>query len=75
MLWDLRDVEKRVGMQLTGSYAMFPPSSVSGLYFFGEKARYFNVGKIWRDQLGEQAARKGMSPEVAEKWLAPNLED
>jgi len=73
-LWDLLDVEKKVGMQLTTSYAMFPPSSVSGLYFFGEKARYFGVGKIGRDQLEEYAGRKGMSLEVAEKWLAPNLE-
>jgi 5-methyltetrahydrofolate--homocysteine methyltransferase len=73
-LWDLLDVEKKVGMQLTTSYAMFPPSSVSGLYFFGEKARYFGVGKIGRDQLEEYAGRKGMSLEQAEKWLAPNLE-
>jgi 5-methyltetrahydrofolate--homocysteine methyltransferase len=73
-LWDLLDVEAKVGMQLTTSYAMFPPSSVSGLYFFGEKARYFGVGKIGRDQLEEYAGRKGMSLEMAEKWLAPNLE-
>ncbi|MEO0417107.1 MAG: vitamin B12 dependent-methionine synthase activation domain-containing protein, partial [Verrucomicrobiota bacterium] len=45
-LWDLLDVEKTVGMELTSSYAMFPPSSVSGLYFFNEEARYFGVGKI-----------------------------
>ena len=49
-LWDLLDVEKKTGMQLTTSYAMFPPSSVSGLYFFNEEARYYNVGKIERDQ-------------------------
>ncbi len=73
-LWDLLDVEARVGMELTSSYAMFPPSSVSGLYFFNEAARYFNVGKIGRDQLEAYAARKGMSLEEAEKWLAPNLE-
>ncbi|MDF1811697.1 MAG: methionine synthase [Verrucomicrobiales bacterium] len=73
ILWDLLDVEKTVGMQLTTSYAMFPPSSVSGLYFFNEEARYFNVGKIERDQLENYAARKKMSIEEAEKWLAPNL--
>ena len=75
ILWDLLDVEKRTGMQLTTSYAMFPPSSVSGLYFFNEEARYFNVGKIERDQLEDYAARKKMSIEEAEKWLAPNLAD
>ncbi|MAS94582.1 MAG: methionine synthase [Verrucomicrobiales bacterium] len=73
ILWDLLDVEKTVGIQLTTSYAMFPPSSVSGLYFFNEEARYFNVGKIQRDQLEDYAARKKMSIEEAEKWLAPNL--
>ncbi|MDF1755361.1 MAG: methionine synthase [Verrucomicrobiales bacterium] len=75
VLWDLLDVEKTVGMQLTTSYAMFPPSSVSGLHFFNEEARYFNVGKISRDQLEDYAARKKMSIEEAEKWLAPNLAD
>ncbi|NRB75247.1 MAG: methionine synthase, partial [Verrucomicrobiales bacterium] len=74
-LWDLLDVENKIGMQLTTSYAMFPPSSVSGLYFFNEEARYFNVGKIERDQLEDYAARKKMSIEEAEKWLAPNLAD
>ncbi|MEM6917172.1 MAG: vitamin B12 dependent-methionine synthase activation domain-containing protein, partial [Verrucomicrobiota bacterium] len=74
-LWDLLDVEKKTGMQLTTSYAMFPPSSVSGLYFFNEEARYFNVGKIERDQLEAYAERKGMTLDDAEKWLSPNLAD
>ena len=73
VLWDLLDVEKTINMELTSSYAMFPPSSVSGLFFFNEAARYFNVGKIGRDQLEDYATRKGMSIEEAEKWLAPNL--
>ncbi len=73
VLWDLLDVEKTINMELTSSYAMFPPSSVSGLIFFNEAARYFNVGKIERDQLEIYAAGKGMSIEDAERWLAPNL--
>jgi 5-methyltetrahydrofolate--homocysteine methyltransferase len=75
ILWDLLDVEKTIGMELTTSYAMFPPSSVSGLHFFNESARYFNVGKIERDQLENYAGRKGMTMEEAEKWMAPNLAD
>jgi len=75
ILWDLLDAEKQVGMELTSSYAVFPGSSVSGLYFFNESARYFGVGKIGRDQLEVYAGRKGMPLEVAEKWLAPNLEN
>ena len=72
-LWELLDVERELGMTLTSSYAMFPPSSVSGLYFFSQEARYFNVGKISADQLEDYAARKGISLAEAEKWLAPNL--
>ncbi len=74
-LWKLLDAENTVRMELTSSYAMFPPSSVSGLHFYNEAARYFNVGKIEKDQLEAYAARKGMSLEDAEKWLAPNLVD
>ena len=75
ILWDLLDVEKQVGMELTTSYAMFPGSSVSGLHFLNQAARYFNVGKIGLDQLEAYAERKDMSLETAQKWLAPNLED
>ncbi|MCB1061923.1 MAG: methionine synthase [Verrucomicrobiae bacterium] len=74
-LWELLDVEKKVGINLTSSYAMYPGSSVSGLYFFHPESRYFNVGKIERDQLEDYAARKGMTLEDAEKWLSPNLAD
>ncbi len=75
ILWDLLDAENSIGMELTTSYAMFPPSSVSGLHFFNEAARYFNVGKIERDQLENYVERKGMTMEEGEKWLAPNLAD
>ena len=75
ILWDLLDAENSIGMELTTSYAMFPPSSVSGLHFFNEAARYFNVGKIERDQLAIYVERKGMTMEEGEKWMAPNLPD
>ncbi|HKJ83903.1 MAG TPA: methionine synthase [Mariprofundaceae bacterium] len=72
-LWKLLDVEANIGMGLTESYAMTPPSSVSGLYFASEGAKYFTVGAIERDQVKDYARRKGMRLEEAEKWLAPNL--
>jgi len=72
-LWSLLDVEKRIGMQLTESYAMLPTAAVSGLYFASPKAHYFTVGKINRDQVADYARRKGMTLEEAERWLAPNL--
>jgi 5-methyltetrahydrofolate--homocysteine methyltransferase len=46
---------------------------VSGLYFSHPQAKYFNVGRIGRDQLEDYARRKGMTVETAERWLAPNL--
>ena len=61
------------GITLTESYAMSPPSAVSGLYFANADARYFAVGKIGRDQVADYAARKGWTVAEAEQWLAPNL--
>ena len=73
-LFDLLQVERRIGVELTESYAMDPPPSVAGLYFGHPGARYFNVGKIGRDQVGDYARRKRMTVEAIENWLAPNLD-
>ena len=73
-LWDLLDAEAKTGISLTESYAMNPPSSVSGLYFGNAEARYFNVGKVGKDQIESYAIRKGLALAVAEKWLQPNLD-
>lgn len=73
-LWDLLGAEAATGISLTESYAMNPPSSVSGLYFGHPDARYFNVGKIGKDQIKSYAERKGISVSEAEKWLQPNLD-
>ncbi len=73
-LFEWLNVEKNTGIRLTENFAMTPPSSVSGLYFAHPESKYFAVGKIDRDQLEEYAARKGMSVEVAEKWLQPYLD-
>jgi len=72
-LWQLLDVENRIGMQLTESCAMLPTAAVSGLYFANPESRYFTVGKINKDQAADYAMRKNISIEEAEKWLAPNL--
>jgi 5-methyltetrahydrofolate--homocysteine methyltransferase len=63
----------RQGITLTESAAMLPAASVSGLYFSHPQAKYFNVGRIGRDQLESYAKRKGMTVEEAERWLSPNL--
>ncbi|MEP7126882.1 MAG: vitamin B12 dependent-methionine synthase activation domain-containing protein, partial [Byssovorax sp.] len=72
-LWKLLDVEKSTGMKLTESFAMWPGSSVSGLYFAHPEARYFTLGKIDRDQALDYHVRKGLSLAEVERWLGPNL--
>jgi 5-methyltetrahydrofolate--homocysteine methyltransferase len=72
-LWRLLDVEANTGIRITESFAMWPGSSVSGLYFAHHEAKYFSLGKIDRDQVADYAARKGMSVADVERWLGPNL--
>ena len=72
-LWDLLDVERNTGIELTESYAMLPTAAVSGWYFAHPAASYFAVGKLGRDQVEDYASRKGWSVEEAERWLSPNL--
>ena len=72
-IWRLLNVEANTGMLLTESFAMWPGSSVSGLYFAHPESRYFSLGKIERDQVAEYAERKGMTLAEAERWLGPNL--
>lgn len=72
-LWRLLDPAGRINCRLTENYAMFPASSVSGIYFSHPESKYFAVGKIGKDQVADYAARKGMSEEEVERWLAPVL--
>ena len=72
-LFKLLSAEANAGMQLTESFAMTPPASVSGLYFGHAESHYFGVGKIDRDQVEDYAARKGWEVATAERWLAPIL--
>ncbi len=62
-----------VGMDLTEHCAMLPAASVSGLYLAHPAARYFNVGRIGKDQVEDYARRLGESMKEAERWLGPNL--
>jgi 5-methyltetrahydrofolate--homocysteine methyltransferase len=72
-LWELLDVESRVGIELTDSMAMWPGASVSGWYFSHPQSQYFVVGRVARDQVASYAARKGWTLREAERWLSPNL--
>ena len=71
-IFDLLDA-RTIGIDLTESMAMTPPSSVSGLYFAHPDAEYFGVGKIDRDQVEDYARRKGWDLREAERWLSPIL--
>jgi 5-methyltetrahydrofolate--homocysteine methyltransferase len=72
-LFRLLAAERRIGVTLTESYAMWPGASVSGLYLAHPDANYFGVAKIERDQVEDYARRKGMSVAEVERWLAPVL--
>jgi 5-methyltetrahydrofolate--homocysteine methyltransferase len=72
-IWELLDVENKIGVKLTESLAMWPAASVSGYYFGNQNAKYFGLGKIKNDQLFDYAKRRGISKEEASKWLNPNL--
>ena len=72
-LFALLDAEANTGVTLTESMAMWPGSSVSGLYIGHPEAYYFGVSNIERDQAADYAERKGMTLEDVERWLAPIL--
>jgi 5-methyltetrahydrofolate--homocysteine methyltransferase len=72
-LWQLLDVEKNAGIQLTESYAMWPGAAVSGWYFAHPQSQYFVVGRMQKDQVEDYARRKGWDVATAEKWLGSNL--
>ncbi len=74
-IWKLLNVEQEIGVILTESMAMWPASSVSGYYFANPESKYFGLGKIKEDQVIDYAKRRGISTEVATKWLAPNIAD
>jgi 5-methyltetrahydrofolate--homocysteine methyltransferase len=74
-IWKLLDVEKRIGVKLTESMAMWPAAAVSGYYFANPEAKYFGLGKITEDQIEDYADRKGIKMELAKKWLHPVIAD
>jgi 5-methyltetrahydrofolate--homocysteine methyltransferase len=73
ILFELLDVTKNIGIELTENYAMKPAASVSGLYLAHPESKYFRVGNITKDQVIDYARRKKMSVGEVEKWLTTNL--
>ncbi len=73
IIWKLIDVEKSTGIKLTESFAMWPGSSVSGLYFAHPDSKYFAVGKLGKDQIEDLSKRKNKPVAEMERWLGPWL--
>jgi 5-methyltetrahydrofolate--homocysteine methyltransferase len=73
-LFELIDAERKAGVSLTESFAMLPAAAVSGFYFAHPEARYFQVGRIGRDQAIDYHRRKGVDLRTVERWLAANLD-
>ncbi len=72
-IWEVLEVEQKIGVTLTESLAMWPAASVSGYYFANPEAKYFGLGKIKEDQVADFAERKEIPMEKAKQWLAPNI--
>jgi 5-methyltetrahydrofolate--homocysteine methyltransferase len=72
-LFELLGAEEKIGVELTESLAMYPASSVSGMYYAHPRSKYFGLGKIERDQVEDYIARKAVKKDEAEKWLSPTL--
>ena len=72
-IFNLLQAGEATGITLTESFAMYPASSVSGLYFAHKEAHYFAVNSIGKDQVESYAARKGMKVAEVERWLSPIL--
>ncbi|MFT4165165.1 MAG: methionine synthase [Microlunatus sp.] len=72
-IWQLMDVQRRTGIELTESMAMWPGAAVSGWYFAHPQSQYFVVGRLAQDQVADYARRKGWTLAEAERWLSSNL--
>lgn len=72
-IWALLNVKQKIGVELTENFAINPPSSVCGYYFFHPDAKYTHVGRVGKDQLTEYSKRKGMNIDKVEKFLASNI--
>ena len=72
-LWNLLEVEKNIDVSLTENFALNPASSICGLYFFHPQSKYFNLGKINRDQFEEYCDKKEYSRDKLRSILQNNL--
>ena len=72
-LFKLLNISKNTGITLTESCALYPAASVCGWYYSHPEAKYFNLGKIQKDQIISYAGRKNITIPETEKILNQNL--
>jgi 5-methyltetrahydrofolate--homocysteine methyltransferase len=62
-------VEEKIGISLTETFAMNPPSSCCGLYIANPNAKYFSIQAICKDQQVDYSRRKGCDRRTTQKWI------
>tara|TARA_B100000609_G_scaffold49646_1_gene38513 strand:+ start:402 stop:3071 length:2670 start_codon:yes stop_codon:yes gene_type:complete len=72
-LFELLDVSKNIGVNLTESLAMMPASSVSGWYFAHPDSKYFGLGKVNEEQIRDICERKQVDYDSNKKWYSSIL--
>ena len=73
-LFELLDVTKNTGIELTEGFSMYPAAAVSGWYYSHPNSQYFVVGRLSKEQIEDYAKRKGWTLAEAERWLGSNLD-
>ena len=73
-LFSILNAKKEIDLNITEHYAMFPAAAVSGWYFAHPNAKYFNTGKMAKDQVESLAKRKSMSMDDMQRWLQSVLD-
>ncbi|TPG51079.1 methionine synthase [Rhodanobacter glycinis] len=73
-LFELLDVTRNTGIELTEGFSMYPAAAVSGWYYSHPDSQYFVVGRLGKDQVEDYARRKGWTLAEAERWLSSNLD-
>lgn len=69
-LFSLLDATQHIGVRLTESFAMDPPSSVCGMLIGGENLRYFGLKQVSEEQYSLYAKRKGVSAQTLATLLS-----
>ena len=73
-LFELLDVTRNTGIELTEGFSMYPAAAVSGWYYSHPDSQYFVVGRLGKEQVADYARRKGWTLAEAERWLSSNLD-